>query len=285
MKVMPFLILLFAYFLKGNAQVFDSLSIRQKIDFIGLLQSEKQIDDAIFLSHHFNSTIRNDSLRLLEIKLNLIDRRFLDAEQLIKPYFKQEGNKPLSECSITLIENHCKIQKGVFTELIDPSCSNHKEHRECWKIQLLISFLLQRKTEEFDMLFETDKCKNAILSLIEFDLFVQMMEIKKTKLKKPFVAGLLSAIIPGLGKVYTKKPHEALTSFIPVAFNWLQAAEGHYLNQWKSPQFYIFGSIGTVFYFSGIAGSAASAKRKNEEFNSTINNTIDFETNKLISFY
>lgn len=135
------------------------------------------------------------------------------------------------------------------------------------------------------MLFNSVKCNDPILSLAEFDLYVTMMDLKNHRFKKPFLAGLFSAILPGSGKIYAGKPHESLMSFIPVAFNFAQAAEGYYYKKWESPHLYIFGSLTTVFYSSGIAGSYKSAKRKNEEFMLRIKDNIDFEKNKLISFY
>ena len=269
----------------SNAQLLDTLSIGDKIYFLDHLKNNNQIEDAIVLANHFNKVCPHDSLKLIEIKYNLWNGRFLIADSLLKTYFLNGIEYKINKCILTLLQNHCELLKGNFDQLKNPSCKNHNEHRETWKIQLLISCLNQKKLEEFNMLFDNQKCQNPVLSLIEFDLYVQMMDIKKNKVKNPLLAGMLSALIPGLGKVYAKKPHEALTSLMPVAFNWIQAAEGYYYEQWRSPHFYIFGSIGTVFYFSNIAGSSLSAKRKNKEFNTYIKNNIDFETNKLISFY
>lgn len=272
-------------FLRGYTQLLDTLPLDKKMNFVLQLKNNKQLNDAIFLTSHFNSVKPHDSLKLLEIKLNLDARLYRTADSLVTCYFSSNKDTLIDDCSIILIKNHCHLESGRFNDLMEPKCIKHAAHQEVWKLQLLISYLLQNKTEEFDAVFNSRKCNDPVLSLIEFDLYVQMMDLKKFHFKKPFVAGLLSAIVPGLGKIYTKKPHEALMGFLPVAFNFLQAAEGYYYEQWKSPHLYVFGSLGTMFYASNIAGSATSAKRKNQEFLTKIKDNIDFETAKLISFY
>ncbi len=285
MRTAPLILSFFLLCLIGYTQVLDTLPLNKKISFINHLKSTKQLNDAIYLSSHFNSVNPHDSLKLLEVKLRLDARLYRSADSLVDLYFSSYKDTVIDNCTRILIKNHCQLEKGQFSDLVEPKCIKHASHQEVWKLQLLISYLLQNKTEEFDAVFNSRKCNDPVLSLIEFDLYVQMMDLKRYHFKKPFVAGLLSAIVPGLGKVYTKKPHEALMAFLPVAFNFLQAAEGYYYEQWKSPHLYVFGSLGTMFYASNIAGSATSAKRKNQEFLTKIKDNIDFETAKLILFY
>lgn len=243
------------------------------------------MDDALFLSSYFNQRMPHDSIKLLEIKLNLEAARYKISDSLLHKYFSDYSDSLIDQCTITLIRNHCYLEKGAFNSITDPSCAKHPTHRETWKIQLLISYLQQNKQEEFDMLFNAVKCSDPILSLAEFDLYVMMTDLKHHRFKKPILASLFSAIIPGSGKIYAGKPHESLMSFIPVAFNFAQTAEGYYYKKWESPHLYVFGSLTTVFYASGITGSYKSAKRKNEEYMLRLKDNIDFEKNKLIPYY
>ena len=103
--------------------------------------------------------------------------------------------------------------------------------------------------------------------------------------KSGFVAGLLSAVLPGSGKIYAGKPHEAINGFLPVALNLLQAGEGYYHKQFESPHFYFFSAVGSVFYASNIVGSVRAAKRKNQEFSDRVKTNIEFELAKIIKYY
>ena len=90
------------------------------------------------------------------------------------------------------------------------------------------------------------------------------------KHKNPWIAGSLSAIIPGLGKVYTGNYIDAITAFIFVGGNAFQAYRGFKKNGNKSAFGWIFGSVAVGFYVGNIFGSAKAAIRFNNlRFNET----------------
>ncbi len=97
------------------------------------------------------------------------------------------------------------------------------------------------------------------------------------KHKSPWVAGSLSAIVPGLGKVYTGNYVDALMSFIFVGGNAYQAYRGFEKNGKKSAFGWIFGSIATGFYIGNIFGSAKAAIR--------FNNLKFYETKTKVDTY
>lgn len=268
-----------------SAQSLDTLPIAKKVEFVQYLKTNRQMDDALYLLHYFNALQRIDSLQLMEVKFLLDAKREKDADSLLQQISGSISDTMINKCRITLLQNHCAINNERYSDLKEPQCYKHPLHAEVWKLQLLTAYTFQHKFEEFDMIFNSRKCNDANLSLTEFYLYVQMQDLKNYRRKKPFVAGLLSAIIPGSGKIYTKKPHEALFSFMPVAFNFAQAAEGYYYKKFESPHLYVFGGIGSVFYASSIVGSARSATRKNEEFYSKIKANIDLEIGKLVKYY
>lgn len=97
------------------------------------------------------------------------------------------------------------------------------------------------------------------------------------KHKSPWVAGSLSAVVPGLGKVYTGNYVDALMSFIFVGGNAYQAYRGFEKNGKKSAFGWIFGSIATGFYIGNIFGSAKAAIR--------FNNLKFYETKTKVDTY
>jgi hypothetical protein len=80
--------------------------------------------------------------------------------------------------------------------------------------------------------------------------------------KSPLFAGILSAIVPGLGRVYTGDYGDAAASlFITSIFAYLAYSnffDGHYQRAW------IFTGIAAFFQGGNIYGSVAAAKIYNE---------------------
>lgn len=98
----------------------------------------------------------------------------------------------------------------------------------------------------------------------------------KNKKRSMFLAGLLSAVLPGSGKYYAGYRGQALGAFVPVAVAGTIAAE-NLLKEGgglKSPGFIIFGGLFAVFYTGNIWGSAVSVKVQRQERYNEIKNNI-----------
>jgi hypothetical protein len=266
-------------------QYFDTVSVANKIKFVNFLKDNKQANDALYLLNYFNSQTQIDSLQLLEAKLLLELRREKHADSLLVKVAEIFPDSSHLKCQYNLINNHVQLLIGNYDGLKEPGCLNHILHKDAWRIQLISASILKNKSETFDLVFNSGKSADPNLSLIEFDLYVQHTEIIRRRKKSGFVAGLLSTILPGTGKIYAGKPHEALGSFLPVLFNGVQAAEGYYYKKFDSPHLYVFGSVATVFYASNILGSVRAAKRNNDEFVTRIKTHVEFEISKLIKYY
>jgi hypothetical protein len=277
------LLLLFSTSLYG--QYFDTISIEKKITFVNYLKQNKQHEDALYILNHFNSKVQIDSLILMEAKLLIDLRREKHADSLLKSCLNLFSDSSKLICNYRLLQNHVNILKSNLDDLKKPNFTTNLIHYEAWRIQQLAAALLKNDIGHFDEIFNSGKCTDPNISLIEFSLYVQKTEMFRRRKKSGFLAGLFSTIIPGSGKIYAGKPHEALTSFVPVVFNLAQAGEGYYYKKFESPHLYVFGSIGTVFYTSNIYGSFKAAKRKNTEFNNKVKNNIEYEITKLISYY
>jgi tetratricopeptide (TPR) repeat protein len=98
----------------------------------------------------------------------------------------------------------------------------------------------------------------------------------KHKKKSPFIAGALSAIVPGLGKIYTKRVGEGVSAFLITTTMGLVACENLIKDGIKDPKTIIFGSLFGLFYIGNIWGSVISVKLTRDEFNKEINEQIIF---------
>ncbi len=126
--------------------------------------------------------------------------------------------------------------------------------------------LLMRDYAAFDTLITNF---NATDTLLQSEHALQMSYAKKLqslKRRSPVVAGGLSAIIPGLGLVYSGNNGQALSSFIRVTALGALSIESLSKLGPASPQFIAFASLFSFFYIGNIWGSALSVQiRQNEQ--------------------
>ncbi len=106
------------------------------------------------------------------------------------------------------------------------------------------------------------------------------------KPKSPAIAGFLSALIPGTGKIYAGRPKECIVPLgETLAFSFV-AFEGYRKDGFHSPQLYIFGGLCALFYAANIFGSVKAVKinnsQNNEEFNKTIKGEVDRNIDYLL---
>jgi hypothetical protein len=102
------------------------------------------------------------------------------------------------------------------------------------------------------------------------DLHVLAFQSKQLKYKKPFVAAMFSAIIPGSGKMYTKNWKDGLMSMMFVGLNTWQAYRGFHKNGSESVYGWIFTGVAGGFYLGNIYGAHKSAKKYNNKLDEDI---------------
>ena len=90
-------------------------------------------------------------------------------------------------------------------------------------------------------------------------------EGKSTKRKSPLLAGIMSAIIPGLGRVYAEDYSDGIISFIFVASTAYQAFRRFDKNGSKSPSAWAYTGVSLGFYIGNIYGSIQSTKYYNSK--------------------
>ncbi len=92
--------------------------------------------------------------------------------------------------------------------------------------------------------------------------------------RKPWIAGMLSTIIPGLGKLYNGRPKSFRSSLLVNAFFGFQMYEAIHKNGIKNPYSIISTGIFSVFYLSNIYGSYYDLKRVQLEKKKTFLNEV-----------
>lgn len=102
------------------------------------------------------------------------------------------------------------------------------------------------------------------------------------KLKSPILAGCLSAIIPGSGKIYANDLKEGLISMLFVSMTAYQAYRGFDKRGFNAPYFYIYSGLTLAFYSGNIYGSVKSARRYNSEVKKEMARQSDLILRELI---
>lgn len=93
----------------------------------------------------------------------------------------------------------------------------------------------------------------------DFEVFNKLMyERQNPDYKSELIAGILSAIIPGSGKIYTEEYGDGITSFILTGlFSYLAYDNFRHQHKFRG---YLFSTITAGFYLGNVYGSVASAQ-------------------------
>jgi len=118
--------------------------------------------------------------------------------------------------------------------------------------------------------------KNKFLAAFDNEEKISVEKFYEQKLnpnyKSEVLAGILSAIIPGSGKIYTEEYGDGITSFLLTGlFSYLAYTNfdhKHYTRAW------IFTALGAGFYAGNVYGSVASAQIFNAKVNFEFENGL-----------
>ncbi len=103
-----------------------------------------------------------------------------------------------------------------------------------------------------------------------FTLSPILFEIKNRYLNPPYyspvIAGISSALVPGLGKLYIGNRNQAITAFVANLLLGLQTVESYVKSGSRSPRFFITAGLFSVFYTGNIIGSISMAKKKKVDY-------------------
>lgn len=168
--------------------------------------------------------------------------------------------------------------------------SEYKSAKNFWESNLKLSSadktilsatsdILQDNYKSANEILQTVKPEEHRLAANYKDLAEQAMSIKR---KSPAVAGIMSAIIPGTGRMYVKDWKDGIVSLFFVGTMAFQSVRGFNKSGVKSTRGWIYGGIGFGFYLGNIYGSVVSAKGYNKKSHSSIRTKIE---NLFNSYY
>jgi thioredoxin-related protein len=235
------------------------------------LNHSKQFADYLFKTRQYSLAAEE-----YERIVFLDSANFQNKYMLIMSYRKaKEYNQALKRFNI-FFENQFEYMPANFAEEYvrlllltkqDSSAFSYLSINKSLNSELkqnyqLAALLLQKKWDDsFNFALKypvTNERVNAQLHLLAF-------EAKRVKYKKTAVAAVMSAIVPGSGKFYTKNWKDGIIAMTFVGVNAWQAYRGFKKYGKKSAYGWIFAGLSAGFYFGNIYGSAKSAKKYNKK--------------------
>jgi hypothetical protein len=250
----------------------------ENVRFLNYLMESKQFDDAIFLSRQLISLpayqnyapayytgFAHYNLRQLDSAAWYLGQVPQQSNHFMKSRFFQG-------LSLAYL-NKNKEATQVFSGLT-PQDSLLLELQAFEKAGMA---LLQKEYAMFDTLSKQFTYRYYPYSKQESSLLDYRQQLQKVKRRSPVVAGLLSAILPGAGKVYAGQLGQGVAIFLQNSIFALQAWEGYRKDGPRSARFLIYSGLFTVFYIGNVWGSVLSVQIKRQEMYERINNQILFD--------
>lgn len=151
---------------------------------------------------------------------------------------------------------------------IDQTLNETKNSCERERLQILkaLNYLQERKWRAAeDFLGQISLSESENLRQIASDLRIYAQKGMSLQRKSPILAGMLSTILPGAGKVYCRQYGDGLYSFTLSGATGMLSLEGFRENGVRSVKGWLFCILSAVFYAGNIYGSYISAHIYNRQ--------------------
>ena len=141
-----------------------------------------------------------------------------------------------------------------------PRITDTRQHAEAEQL-IGLSYLKQKRWSEASEVFKTLQASD-VMSIREKAVVYHDYAEKGAHLstRSPFLAGTLSTIVPGAGRLYTGRLGDALSSLFTVGFTGWQAYDGFRRDGISSVKGWTLGTLCGIFYVGNIYGSVISAR-------------------------
>jgi TM2 domain-containing membrane protein YozV len=250
----------------------------ENVRFLNYLMESKQFDDAIFLSRQLISQPAYKNYApayyagFAHYNLRQLDSAALYLGQVPQQSSFYIKSRFFQGISLAYLNKNTEATQ-VFSGITFPD-SLLSELKAFEKSGMA---LLQKEYATFDTLSKQFTYRYYPYSKQESSLLDYRQQLLKVKRRSPIVAGLLSAALPGAGKVYAGQLGQGVAIFLQNSIFALQAWEGYRKDGPRSARFLIYSGLFTIFYIGNVWGSVLSVQIKRQEMYERINNQILFD--------
>ena len=158
-----------------------------------------------------------------------------------------------------------------------PRITDARLHTEAKQL-IGLAYLMQKQWREADEVFMALQASAVAIGTDKAAMYRQYA-VRGANLpnRNPFLAGILSTMLPGAGRLYTGRTGDAIASLIIVGFTGWQAYDGFNRDGITSVKGWTFGTIGGAFYLGNIYGSVISARVYNRTVENEFLSTLSIE--------
>ncbi len=163
---------------------------------------------------------------------------------------------------------------ALFLHETLPHITDTRQHAEAEQL-IGLSYLMQKQWSEAGEVFKTlrgSEVDSVSQKAIVYHDYAEMGTRLPTR--SPVLAGILSTIIPGAGRLYTERLSDAFASLFMVSLTGWQAYDGFQRDGLSSVKGWTLGTISGIFYVGNIYGSVIAARVYNrrvaDEFLATL---------------
>ena len=155
-----------------------------------------------------------------------------------------------------------------------PRITDARQHAEAEQL-IGLSYLKQKRWSEASEVFKALQASAIIPVREKAEVYHNYAERGAAlPTRSPFLAGTLSTVVPGAGRLYTGRFADAVTTLFTVGITGWQAYDGFRRDGISSAKGWTLGTICGIFYVGNIYGSVISARVYNrhvtEEFLATL---------------
>jgi hypothetical protein len=258
----------------------DSISVQNDIAFASHLVKSEQFEDAIFfinkIEHEKRMISYSDSLNYMKgwafYNLKQLDSSAFFLLQVSDNSFMQQKSHFFAAYNNLFLGN--KIQAEEILKHITLRDSQLIELRH---LELAGMELLNRDISNYKEISRKFSYNRYSLLEAENSLDKLCAKYESFKPKSVVLAGIMSAVIPGSGKMYSGRIGEGVSALLSNAILAGITIENYRKAGPKNFKTIFFGTLFTIFYTGNIYGSMVSVQVSEKEFNTTYDKAVLFD--------
>ena len=235
------------------------LDYDNSLEFARYLKTTRQYDFATDEYERLNFLWPSDTTISLELvrvyRLNQQCSRLDFSYDLLKKTIFRD-NSLSSAKEYLAFSLSCKSESDRFTEissLFPPAERHFYELSHLWV------------NKKYNAAFDYNLENEHFIKDSKPDLYDLTYDFENVNYKSPALAVIMSAVIPGSGKAYSKRWGDALVSFLFVGTNAYASYRAFNKKGIKSVNGWVFGGLAFSFYSANLWGSAKAAKWYNSD--------------------
>lgn len=244
------------------------------------LKNSREYANYLYSSHEYELAAREFE------RIVFLDSSNIKARLLLIKSFRKAGKTDKAITRTTKFFPSAESMPEKFAGEYSKLLINNKQYRAC-KDFINTNTQLPAEDKKFflatSQMFRADwqQANNTLKAdsgnyTPSYDRLLQLSnKAMNMQYKKPWLSIGLSAIIPGMGKVYSGYWKDGLVSLLFVGLSGWQAYRGFDQNGVKSAYGWIYGGISLGFYLGNLFGSGKAANKYNYKQNREIFDQVE----------